>query len=188
MLEIEMKFPVSQFGPVREHLQRTGARADAVLEEADHYYNAPDRDFAKTDEALRLRRIGPTNLVTYKGPKETGPTKTRTEIELALEPGAESADKFCRLLSRLGYRAVAVVRKKRICYHFERSGFALQACLDEVDRVGCFVEAEIVAPEEQKALAQDVLLEVTAEMGLRNPERRSYLEMFLLAAPQQQSQ
>src|SRR5437868_4849248 len=113
MLEIELKFPVTDFATVEAKLVQWQARAADVLHEADHYYNAPDRDFAKTDEALRLRRIEEANVVTYKGPKQAGPFKTRTEVEVGLEAGAEAADKFCRLLTHMGYRAVAIVRKRR---------------------------------------------------------------------------
>src|SRR2546423_10558721 len=91
MLEIEMKFPVADFAPVQAKLLEWQARPADVLHEADHYYNAPDRDFAQTDEALRLRRIGAANIVTYKGPKQPGPAKTRTEIEVGLEAGVEAA-------------------------------------------------------------------------------------------------
>lgn len=181
MLEIEMKFPVTDFTPVLKRLEHWHARADDALDEADHYYNAPDRDFARTDEALRLRRIGPANVITYKGPKQPGPTKTRSEVEVGLTPGAEAAEAFCRLLTHLGYRAVAIVRKRRICYHFESAGFALQVCLDDVAQVGRFVEVEIVAPEEHKGQAQGVLVQVAGDLGLTDVERRSYLEMYLLA-------
>lgn len=179
MLEIEMKFPVADFDGVLPRLRQWGARADNPLEEADHYFNAPDRDFATTDEALRLRRIGPENVVTYKGPKHPGPTKTRTEIEAPLQPGPDNAETFCRLLEQLGYRPVAVVRKKRRCHHFDRDGFALQACLDEVENLGRFVEVEIVAPPADKDKAQAVLLQVAEGLGLKDAERRSYLEMIL---------
>src|SRR5207253_9991521 len=67
-----------------------------VLDEADHYFNAPDRDFGKTDEAFRLRRVGEQNRITYKGAKQGGPAKTRTEIEIGLEPGKHAAEQFCR--------------------------------------------------------------------------------------------
>src|SRR5262245_6472777 len=102
MLAIEMKFPVVDFGAVHGKHGAWKARPDPLLEEADHYYTSPDRDFAKTDEALRLRRIGATNIVTYKGPKHAGPTRTRTEIEADLVPGPENAGTFCRLLEHLG--------------------------------------------------------------------------------------
>src|SRR6267378_1944054 len=123
MLEIEMKFRVADFGAVEQSLRQGGARAGEPLDEADHYFNAPDRDFARTDEAFRLRRVGAHNRITYKGPKLGGPVKTRTEVELALESGPAAADAFCRLVEHLGYRAVAVVRKRRTPYHFDRDGF-----------------------------------------------------------------
>src|SRR2546422_5727531 len=114
MLEIELKFPVADFGPIQAHLQRWGAIAQPALDEADHYYNAPDRDFGQTDEALRLRRIGAVNLITYKGRRQPGPTKTRTEIEVPLHEGDAAAADFLRILEHLGYRATAVVRKRRL--------------------------------------------------------------------------
>ena len=179
MLEIEVKCPVANFAPILAQLQNWNAKADASLDEADHYFNAPDRDFAQTDEALRIRRIGVVNRVTYKGPKQPGPTKTRKEIEVRLADGQQVAEEFGRLLESLGYRPTAVVRKRRTEYRFQRSGFELAICLDDVDQVGRFVEAEIVADEERKAAADDVLRNVCAELHLTDFERRSYLEMLL---------
>src|SRR5437660_943739 len=131
MLEIEMKFAAADFAVVQQHLQRMNAKGQPPIDEADHYFNAPDRDFARTDEAFRLRVIGADNRITYKGPKEKGPTKTRTEIEIALEPGAEAAEKWRRLVQQLGYRPTAVVTKRRTIHDFTRDGFAMQVCLDE---------------------------------------------------------
>jgi adenylate cyclase, class 2 len=179
MLEIEVKFPVTDFAAVEQKLGGWQARAAPPIDEADHYFNAPDRDFARTDEALRLRRIGSRNLITYKGPKQAGPAKTRTEIEVPLESGPAVADDFCRLVQRLGYRATAIVRKRRTIWHFQRGGFDLQACLDEIDSLGRFVEIEIVAEESKRGAAEEVLQDVAKELGLHRMERRSYLEMVL---------
>lgn len=179
MLEIEMKFPVAEFGAVEQKLAAWQARREPAIAEADHYFNAPDRDFARTDEALRLRRIGAHNIITYKGPKQAGPAKTRVEIEVPLEDGAEAADGFCRLVQKLGYRPTAVVRKQRTIWHFARAGFDLQACLDEVEDVGRFVEVEIVAAPERRSEAERVLQDVAKELGLHDSERKSYLEMLL---------
>ena len=179
MLEIEMKFAVQDFAAIVAHLAKWQAKVQPMIEEADHYFNAPDRDFARTDEAFRLRRIGEQNRVTYKGPKEAGPTKTRTEIEIGVEAGARAAEQFCQLVQHLGYRATAVVKKRRTCYDFERAGFALQACCDEVETLGRFVEIEIVTEPEQKQRAQQVLLDVVRELGLPASEPRSYLGMVL---------
>src|SRR5204863_5462164 len=114
--EVEMKFPVADFAPLEQQLQAWQARAAAPIEEADHYFNAPDRDFARTDEALRLRRIGPANFVTYKGPKRDAQTKTRTELEVPLAEGDKVAQDFMAVLQHLGYRPVAVGHKQRRIY------------------------------------------------------------------------
>src|SRR5437588_12203468 len=113
MLEVEMKFPVDNFTGLENKLAAASARGTAPIQEADHYFNASDRDFAKTDEALRLRRIGEKNYVTYKGPRIDRHTKTRTEIEVPLGDGEANAQGFMQILTHLGYRPVAVVRKQR---------------------------------------------------------------------------
>jgi adenylate cyclase class 2 len=179
MLEIEMKFAVRDFEAVRKQLQRWQAAEQPAIEEADHYFNAPDRDFGRTDEAFRLRCIGSANRVTYKGPKHGGPTKTRTEIEIALEPGAATAEQFRQMVQHLGYRPTAVVKKRRTSYDFQRDGFAMQACCDEVELLGRFIEVEIVAAPADKVRAQEVLQQVVRELGLPASEPRSYLEMVL---------
>src|SRR4051812_47495301 len=104
MLEIEMKFRVRDFAPIEAILRSWQPRVEEPIEEADHYFNAPDRDFARTDEAFRLRRIGSSNRLTYKGPKSPGPAKTRTEIEVPLAEGSLIAEDTQKLLVHLGYR------------------------------------------------------------------------------------
>jgi adenylate cyclase class 2 len=179
MLEIEMKFPAADFSDVQARLEEWAAPHDAPISEEDHYFNAPDRDFARTDEALRLRRIGTANRITYKGPRQPGTAKTRTEIELPLAEGDAAADQFCLLLTHLGYRAVAVVRKERTAYHMKRDGFDIEVCLDQVRELGSFVEVEIIAPEDELSQAQQALTEVVRELGLGKSEHRSYLELLL---------
>src|SRR5437588_10676404 len=117
MLEVEMKFPIRNFASIERRLAEAGAHEPHVRQEIDQYFNAPDRDFALTDEALRVRRIGSANFLTYKGPKRDAQTKTRTEIEVPLADGAAVAEMLERLLTHLGYRPVAVVRKVRRVYH-----------------------------------------------------------------------
>jgi adenylate cyclase class 2 len=181
MLEVEVKYARADFTAVEARLREWGAREESPRTDADHYFNAPDRDFAVTDEALRLRRIGDRNLVTYKGPKRDAQTKTRTEIEVPIASGDAAAADFARLLTHLGYRPVAVVRKARRTFRLRRGGFDLEVTLDDVEGVGRFAELEIQAPEEQLDPARDVVLETAAELGLSANERRSYLELLLAA-------
>ena len=181
MLEIEAKYPLPDLASVAECLLGLGARLVEDRCDADHYFNAPDRDFARTDEALRVRRIGKQNFITYKGPKLDRETKTRKEIEVAFAEGDSAADNLMSLLQELGYRPVAVVRKKRRIFEQERDGFTVHFCLDEVERVGTYAEIEIVAEESRFESAKAVLQQVAGELGLTQSERRSYLEMLLKA-------
>lgn len=179
MLEIEVKYRVEDFAEVEVRLRSLGLTDPRERRDVDRYFNAPDRDFAQTDEALRLRCIANSNRLTYKGPKLDKVTKTRVEIEAPLADGADAAATFAQLLVALGYREVATVAKRRQVYHTHRAGFAVEICLDHVDDLGCFAEVEIVAPEEKMENAKAVVQEMAAELGLRNSERRSYLTMLL---------
>ncbi|MFA5141300.1 MAG: class IV adenylate cyclase [Elusimicrobiota bacterium] len=178
MLEIEVKFP-ADFEAVRARLAGRPFREEPAREESDEYFNAPDRDFAATDEALRVRRTGEAGFVTYKGPKTDSHTKTRVEVEVPLALGAGTLVDFRKLLLHLGYRPAAVVRKTRRVLRLERGGFPVELCLDEVEGLGRFVELEIRAPGESLEAAKAALLGLAEELGLSGSERRSYLELLL---------
>src|SRR5438309_1619792 len=113
MLEIEQKYANADFAAIEQRLAAWGVTDHEDEEEADDYYNAPDRDFKQTDEAFRLRRIGSTNYLTYKGPKQKAAVKIRTELEVPLPDGDMAAGQFAELLKHLGYRYVATVKKRR---------------------------------------------------------------------------
>jgi len=179
MVEVEMKFPVADFAPLEQKLVAWGATKVKTRQEEDHYFNAPDRDFAQTDEALRLRRVASSNFLTYKGPKLDPQTKTRTEIEVPLASGEEAVETMTQLLKHLGYSPVAVVLKARRAFQTKREGFDLEICLDEVKDVGRFAELEILAPDDRLDQARKVLQTAAAELGLTVSERRSYLELLL---------
>lgn len=179
MLEVELKYRVPDWAAVVAKLDTWAAVAAPPRKDTDHYFNAPDRDFAQTDEAVRIRRIGQTNHLTYKGPKVDSATKSRPEIELRLSDGPTTAADAVRFLTALGYRPVAVVTKTRQVYAFDRDGFRVEACLDDVGAVGRYVELEIQAPPDVFEAAKATLLAAAADLGLTDPERRSYLRLLL---------
>lgn len=179
MLEVEMKFPVADLAAVENRLRQRGARPGPIVEEADSYYNAPDRDFARTDEAFRIRRASDKTVVTYKGPKLDSQTKTRVELEARLADGPKAGETFGRILEHLGYRPVAVVQKRRKKYWLQADGFDVEASLDEVDQVGTFAELEIQATRDRLDQARAAVMKLAAELGLTGSERRSYLELLL---------
>jgi adenylate cyclase class 2 len=183
MLEIEQKYANADFAAIERRLVEWGVTGHDDEEESDAYFSAPDRDFKQTDEAFRLRRIGAKCFLTYKGPKRQAAVKIRTELEVPLPDGDEAAAQFTELLTHLGYRYVATVKKRRRTYRFRREAFAVAVCLDEVAGLGRFAEIEIVAPVEQSDAAHALLTQLGKELGLSDVERRSYLGLILGDAP-----
>jgi adenylate cyclase class 2 len=100
-------------------------------------------------------------------------------VEVPLADGDVMAEDFMKILVLLGYRPVAVVRKRRRTFHLDREGYKVEVCLDEVDRLGTFAELEIIAPEDQLGQARSALLRLAEELNLSLSERRSYLELLL---------
>jgi adenylate cyclase class 2 len=179
MLEVEIRYRLTDRDALCQRLAEWGVRDSSERVEMDDYFNAPHKDFRQTDEALRLRCVGPKNCLTYKGPRRDTHMKTRPEIEVPLADGEEIAQLARTFLTALGFRYVATVSKRRRVYRLQRRGFSLEVCVDEVYQVGSFVEVEILTEDENHEQAQAVLLETVQELGLQQRELRSYLQMVL---------
>ncbi len=177
--EVEMKFPVGDQTLLETRLTELGATIASAQTEVDVYFAHPGRNFAQTDEALRIRRKGATNFITYKGPKLDATTKTRREIDLPLPSGEESAETWTELLAALGFTVVGEVRKSRRKAHVAWQGRSVEISLDEVERVGRYVELELIAEADGVDAARACITSLATELGLTGSERRSYLELLI---------
>jgi len=177
--EVEQKFPVSDLPALEARLIALGASISEPVVEVDVYYAHPVRDFAKTDEALRIRRRAGASLITYKGPKIDATTKTRREIELPLAPTEGSAAAWAGLLKTLSFTEIAEVRKSRRKADLPWQGRRVEVSLDEVPRLGSFVELELLAESDEIEAAKACVASLAAALGLKDSQRRSYLELLL---------
>jgi len=184
MYEVEVKVRADH-AAVEAELDRADAtRVDAVVQE-DTYYDAPHRDFAETDEALRVRREWhpdrggngdgdpETTRLTYKGPLLEAESKSREEHESAVANGDAAAG----ILDGLGFEPAATVKKDRENYHLD--GYTVT--LDAVDGLGEFVEVETETTDDDIEAARDGALAVLESLGL-DPDaqiRTSYLGLLL---------
>jgi adenylate cyclase class 2 len=170
MMEIEVKVK-ADLKEVEKRLVEEGASFVNEERQIDTYYNAPHRDFAETDEALRLRSVGRKNMLTYKGPRLNALSKSRKEITLSAsrEPTEE-------LLSLLGFSKFGQVLKARRSY--ELGG--LLVSLDNVEDLGTFVEIEAVGEEKDFEFHEKRVVEMLKKLGFREGEilRDSYLELI----------
>ena len=173
MYEVELKLRADH-AALEPRLAERGDRIGTV-EQVDTYYDAPDRDFAETDEALRLRREtaeeGETVRLTYKGPLVEEASKTRREHETAVgDAGAAAA-----ILESLGFSPAATVEKERTRYAVG----AYTVTLDRVAGLGEFLEIEREA--EDVAPAREGAYDLCRDLGLDPDDqiRASYLSMLL---------
>lgn len=177
--EVELKYRVPDLAAFSRRLADLKAHPSSAAEEADLYFAHPSRDFARTDEALRLRRKGEANYITYKGPKIDATTKTRREIELPLGAGGDAFRSWKALLEAIGFRPVAEVRKSRRKASAEWQGRSVEVSLDDVQGVGTYVEFELVVDETDLEAAKACITSLAESLGLAQGERRSYLELLL---------
>jgi adenylate cyclase class 2 len=203
--EVELKVPADH-DTVREALDRLDAEAIGTVEQADVYYDAPQRDFAETDEALRLRTerdpevaggaddptkvdvaddgSGPDSTggtLTYKGPLVDDTSKTRREIESPVPDAAGIDD----VLQAVGFDPAATVEKHRERYRVDD----VVVTLDSIGDLGTFVEVETAVPDESSAneddaaiaAAREELESVLESLGLDPAKgiRTSYLGLLL---------
>jgi adenylate cyclase class 2 len=177
--EVEQKFPVGDPQSVCDRLVQLGAALSSPVLQVDEYFAHPCRDFAQSDEALRIRRVGESNYLTYKGPKVDAVTKTRRELELPLAAGDEGYQQFKELLLALGFAPVACVRKQRRITRVAWRGQHILVALDDVDSLGTFVELELAADDSTLAAARQAIADLASNLGLHASQRRSYLELLL---------
>jgi len=192
MYEVELKV-CADHDAVRRRLAELDAEPVDAVGQTDVYYDAPHRDFATTDEALRIRQevlvdgvaddtddadfdwptdAGTTKL-TYKGPLVDDSSKTREEFET----GVTDRDAMEGILDGLGFEPAATVRKHR--RRFALSGYTVT--LDEVDGLGEFVEVETEVTTDDIEEARDGAVDVLDSLGLDADDgiRTSYLGLLL---------
>ena len=195
MFEVEIKVP-ADVDAVRDRLRAAGGERVDARRQCDDYYDAPHRDFAETDEALRVRRETPlpdgigsgdgtiesgdspesaeTTKITYKGPLLDEGSKTRAEHETEVVDSEAAAG----ILSGLGFEPAATVVKRREFWTYD--GFTVT--LDVVDGLGEFVEIErAVADESAIESVRNDSLDALGRLGLDGDEqvRTSYLGLLL---------
>lgn len=170
MIEIEVKVK-ADLKVVEKRLTEEGANFVNEERHIDTYYNAPHRDFAETDEALRLRSVGRKNMLTYKGPRLDTASKSRKEITLAV-----SREPIEELLSSLGFSKFGQVIKLRRNYELRD----LSVSLDDVENLGTFIEVEALADETDFKFHEKRVIELLEKVGFSQGEiiRDSYLELI----------
>lgn len=169
MFEIEIKAYCDDHEETIKRILSLGGNFQSELYEKDIYFKHPARDFAKTDEAFRIRIENNRNLLTYKGPKIGDKTKTRLEYEVEFN----DLKSMTEIIKNLGFETSEEIIKNRIVYLFNN----IEICVDSVEGLGNFIELEKKGEDIDQAERQ--LFEIAGKLGLTRFERKSYLELKL---------
>lgn len=170
MLEVESKFRSPGNDKVEKALVKLGAKKISGGPMEDIYFSHPARDFGKTDEALRLRKMDGGAELTYKGPRmNIERAKGREEITI----GAENPLAAQMIVERLGFEEFCIVKKTRSSYLFDK----LRVELDDVEGLGEFVELEVLTESPERGT--ELLETIRKELSLEKLEQRTYLELIL---------
>lgn len=170
MIEVESKYR----SPGNEKIEKALAKMSAkkITEETmeDVYFAHPGRDFGKTDEALRLRKKPDGAELSYKGPRmNVDRAKAREEINLKIDNALAAQ----RIVERLGFKEVCVVKKRRKSYSLDK----LRIDVDDVEGLGEFVELEILTESPEKS--EELLELARKELSLEKLEPKTYLELMI---------
>lgn len=173
-IEVEVKYQVDDLEEIEYQLLEWNAKLVEMVIQRDHYFNHPTRDFAKTDEAFRIREEGTEIYLTYKGPKFNEKSKTRKEIEIKIT----NTELMSEMLDSLGFRKVLVVSKERKNYFLDDIHWSL----DLVDSLGSYIELEkIVSTKEEVDSTLTSIFLAIEKLGLKPKENitKSYMELLL---------
>lgn len=176
MIEVEVKAKIDNFEDIKVKLDQINAIKTKTEKQIDRYFNSPVKDFAETDEALRIRETiteDSRNLfITYKGPKIDKKSKTREEVEMKIE----DSDKCSKIFENLGFKEVRTVKKNR--EYFKLDNFEIS--LDDVEGLEPYMEIEIALEDgTDYNEAQDKIFDLFKDLGITDGfERTSYLELL----------
>ena len=168
--EIEAKYRLDDPAGLRGRLVARGAQPVARVFESNRLFDTPDRKLQAADCGLRLRtRRAPdgsqqvSTTLTYKGPRADDQMKIREELETVVsDPAATAA-----ILRQLGLVEVIVYEKRRETWRLDEC----EVCLDELPKLGWFVEIEGSSVATIEAVASKLTLDVESLL------RETYVEM-----------
>jgi adenylate cyclase, class 2 len=179
--EVEQKFHLEDEPAMEAALQELDFEICGIEQHHDTYWQHPAKDFRKSDEAFRIRRINDIACMTYKGPREvTATVKTREEIELDIN--ASQYEQWLRMLGLLGFQPQPAVVKSRHLYRSTRPEWhGIVVAVDHVEQLGAFVEIEqLVSSSEQLDVARGRISQLALRLGLVNAQPHSYLSQLLV--------
>lgn len=171
MLEMELKARLNNKVQMLERLSEQGCRWSVSSVQDDVIYIKSDMAQHLNTPVFRIRKIDDKTILTLK--IQAVDLNTAKELELEV-----SDDKIMhQILQTIGFEAKVEVKKRRT--ETEYKGYTI--CIDEVERLGDFVEIEKIGTEEsdsEKEYAE--MMRILETLGIRTEDlvTEKYFEMI----------
>lgn len=134
--ETEVKIRLSNRAAILESLKRAGFTVSVPRQfESNTLYDTNEGALRKKGMLLRLRQVGEDYVITWKGPNQSGPHKSRPELETSVG----SVETLDRILVQLGYGPMFRYEKYRT--EFSAKDGSGVVTVDETP-IGDFLELE----------------------------------------------
>ena len=158
MREIELKFKVENVNNIISFLEKNNCEISSANIQKDTIYVRDLQNVESTEGSiwLRVRKTNEKVELNYK--KQSSKKMESEEIEFEVS-SYELANKF---LAALGFKEWVQVNKKRTYTKYQKYNI----CIDEVERLGTFIEIELLIPEKNDIDYEKELLEVAKEIGI----------------------
>lgn len=162
--EIELKFRLRDPRPLREALRRADAALQARVAETNTLFDANDQRLMRAGCGLRLRTErslesadAPAEyLLTFKGPRQSGTVKIRSELEVTVGDAAT----LTQVLAALGFAPTVYYEKRREHWRLGEC----DVCVDELPQLGWFAEVEGPDADAVRAAAAQLGLAADAQV------------------------
>ncbi len=137
-IETEVKVRISELAEFQRGLERRGYMLRSPRQfESNALYDTPEQSLRRNGVILRLRQSGKKSVITWKGPAEDSPFKSRAEVETEVA----SLDAMRQILEQLGYLPAFRYEKYRTEYVDNSAPDSGVLTVDETP-IGNFIELE----------------------------------------------
>lgn len=137
-IETEVKIRLPELNRVPDRLKRSGFDLHSARQfESNILYDTSDQALRMGGMILRLRQSGDHSVITWKGPAERSPFKSRPELETPVG----SLETLGKILEHLGFEAMFKYEKYRTEYVERAQPEAGTLTIDETP-IGNFLELE----------------------------------------------
>lgn len=163
MREIELKFRVNNLNEILESLHNLGCKLTKEVTQNDTIYvmNLLDTESKEGSVWLRVRKSSDKIELNYK--KQSKRKMESEEIEFEVS----SYEKANAFLLALGYKPWVEVNKKRRYSKYQDCNI----CIDEVERLGSFIELEFLVEDSNIENYEEKLLEIAKILNIDTNNR-----------------